>query len=147
MTVPAVITAPSERLFTVAEVTAAIDPWRAMLTEAHVRITWLIRENRRLRSAHLLCDMCGAQPCVNPSFCAACRAAEAKPAPPKLRPQPRPTPQTLVEAIMYCVREHGVKALKEPKVKSWLHECDAAAKAQINARIQKLIEAKRIAHD
>jgi hypothetical protein len=25
-----------------------------------------------------VCDVCGCQPCINPSFCAACRIADAK---------------------------------------------------------------------
>src|SRR5262249_38597170 len=113
MTAAAVITPPTERLFTRAEVSAAIDPWREMLTEAHVRMAGLIRENHRLRSAHLLCDTCGAQPCVNPSFCAVCRAVDQrKTAPPK--PRPRPTPQTLIDAIMYCVCQRSTGALREP---------------------------------
>jgi hypothetical protein len=78
MTAAVVITAPAQRLYTRAEVTAAIEPWRTMLTESHIRTAALIRENHRLRTAHLLCDSCGRQPCANPSFCAACRAAEKR---------------------------------------------------------------------
>jgi hypothetical protein len=77
MTAAAVIT-PSERLFTRAEVSAEIDPWRELVTEAHIRMAGLIRENQRLRSAYVLCSTCGAQPCVNPSFCQGCRAADRR---------------------------------------------------------------------
>jgi hypothetical protein len=55
-----------------------------------------------------------------------------------------PTPQTVVEAIMYCVREQGLAALKEPAVIDRLGECDAAAKAQIDCRVAKFIAAKEI---
>jgi len=57
-----------------------------------------------------------------------------------MRP-PRSTPQVIVEAIMYCVRERGPAALKEPKNIERLSRCDAAAKAQINRRIAQLMRA------
>jgi hypothetical protein len=50
----------------------------------------------------------------------------------------RPTPQTTIEAILYCVRERGLKALREPANIERLARCDADAKAQINQRIAKL---------
>ncbi len=49
-----------------------------------------------------------------------------------------PTPQVAVEAIMLCVRERGVAALKESANIGRLSGCDAAAKAQINRRISAL---------
>ena len=55
----------------------------------------------------------------------------------------RPTPQTTVEAVMYSVRERGLAALNEPATKERLGRCDAAAWAQINRRIEKLIAAGR----
>jgi hypothetical protein len=54
------------------------------------------------------------------------------------------TPQVVVEAILHCVRERGVAALKEPANIERLSRCDAAAKAQIDGRIKKLIERKAI---
>jgi hypothetical protein len=56
----------------------------------------------------------------------------------------RPTPQATVDAIMYCVRERGIGALREPKNIFRLEECDAAARKQINSRIAKLVAAGRI---
>jgi hypothetical protein len=50
----------------------------------------------------------------------------------------RPTPQTVVEAILHCVRERGVAALKEPANIERLSRCDEAARGQINQRIAKL---------
>jgi hypothetical protein len=56
----------------------------------------------------------------------------------------RPTPQTTVEAVMWAVRERGLRALKEPANQERLSRCDAAARAQINERIEKLLAADRI---
>jgi hypothetical protein len=39
---------------------------------------------------------------------------------------------------MYCVRQRGPAALKEPANIERLSRCDAAALAQINARMAKL---------
>jgi hypothetical protein len=55
-------------------------------------------------------------------------------------PRNRPTPQTVVETIMFCVRERGLAALKEPANIERLSRCDATAKAQIDQRIEKLIK-------
>ena len=59
-----------------------------------------------------------------------------------LEPKPRGrgrTPQATVEAILHSVRERGLKALQEPANIERLTRCDAAAKAQIDQRIDKLI--------
>jgi hypothetical protein len=50
----------------------------------------------------------------------------------------RPTPQVTTEAVLYCVRERGLAALKEPANLERLSRCDEAARAQINERIAKL---------
>ncbi len=57
------------------------------------------------------------------------------------------TPQVTIESIMYCVRQRGLAAPKEPANLERLPRCDAAAKAQIDRRIEKLIAAKEIGHD
>ena len=49
----------------------------------------------------------------------------------------RPTPEVTIEAVMYCVRERGLAALKEPANVERLSRCDAAAKAVIETRIAK----------
>jgi hypothetical protein len=49
-----------------------------------------------------------------------------------------PTPQVTIEALMYCVRERGLAALKEPANIERVSRCDAAALAQIDARLAKL---------
>jgi hypothetical protein len=59
----------------------------------------------------------------------------------------RTTPQTTIEAILYCVREFGLKALKEPKNIERLSQCDRAAREQIDRRIEKLISNKEIPNE
>jgi hypothetical protein len=51
----------------------------------------------------------------------------------------RPTPNTTIDAIMYCVMARGLSALTEPATLDRLASCDAAAKAQIEQRIAKLM--------
>jgi hypothetical protein len=53
-------------------------------------------------------------------------------------PRNRPTPRVTIEVIMYCVRERGAVALKEPANVERLSRCDQAAKAEINRRIARL---------
>jgi hypothetical protein len=66
----------------------------------------------------------------------ACRLAEQQRKPPTpVKPKPRPTPQTTIEAILYCVRARGLKALEEPANVERLSRCDEAAKEQVNRRI------------
>jgi hypothetical protein len=57
-----------------------------------------------------------------------------------------PTPRSTFEAILHCVRERGLAALKEPANLERLARCDAAAKAAIDKRIRKLTQAREIAH-
>jgi hypothetical protein len=106
------------------------------------------------------CPSCGRKPCASPSFCAVCLAADQKAertALPRHIPanwddmsvslealhsrfnERRGTPEVTVEAIMYCVRQRGVAALKEPVNVERLLRCDERTKAQINKRIAKLI--------
>ena len=48
------------------------------------------------------------------------------------------TPQSTVEAILYCVRTRGVAALEEPNNKERLSRCDATAMKQIHDRIERM---------
>jgi hypothetical protein len=48
------------------------------------------------------------------------------------------TLQSTVEAILHCVRERGLAALKEWANVERLARCDAAARAEIDRRIGKL---------
>lgn len=58
--------------------------------------------------------------------------------------QPRPTPQTTIEAVMLDVREHGLTALKTQPVRERLSRCDSAARQQINERIARLFPGANI---
>jgi hypothetical protein len=48
---------------------------------------------------------------------------------------PHPTPQTTIEAILYCVRERGPTALRAPANIERLSRCDRAARAEIDQRM------------
>jgi hypothetical protein len=50
----------------------------------------------------------------------------------------RSTPQSTIEAVLYCVRERGLAALREPTNLERLSQCDEEARARINERIAKL---------
>jgi hypothetical protein len=52
--------------------------------------------------------------------------------------RPRPTPEAVIEAIMYCVRTRRPKALDEPGNQERLRQCDNAALAEIDRRMAKL---------
>jgi hypothetical protein len=53
-----------------------------------------------------------------------------------------PTPQSTVEAIVYCVHRRGVDALKVPANVERLSRCDAAARKEINERIKAFLNRK-----
>lgn len=92
------------------------------------------------------CEVCGSEPCLTPGFCQAYRTADAQvPRGPRLQSRPRPTPQTTIEAIMWCVRERGRRALREPANIERLLRCDLNAKTEINERIASLLTNKEIA--
>jgi hypothetical protein len=59
----------------------------------------------------------------------------------------RSTPQATVEAIMFCVRERGVSALKESPNIARLRTCDGPARTQINHRIAELSRDRAHGHD
>jgi hypothetical protein len=50
------------------------------------------------------------------------------------------TPQSTIEAILYCVRTRGLAALKEPGNEERLDRCDTKAKTEIKERIEALRE-------
>jgi hypothetical protein len=74
--------------------------------------------------------------CFESGFVCACREDDERrePASPR-RPTPRSTPQTTIEAILYCVGERGSAALKEPANIERLRQCDKAARAEIDRRM------------
>jgi hypothetical protein len=48
------------------------------------------------------------------------------------------TPQSTIDALVYCVRVRGIAALDEPNNKERLARCDADAREQINGRIETM---------
>jgi hypothetical protein len=98
---------------------------------ARVGSNWNAVMDLRISVAPLACGICGAVPCANPSFCAACRVADQQqPRLAQREVEHRPTPQTTIEAILYCVKARGQSALQEPANLERLSRCDAAALAQ-----------------
>ena len=85
----------------------------------------------------MLCPTCDRDPCPTPTFCAACRKADAA-----KRPQ---DPHTLrdraaaftVEALMFELRG-GTKVLRESAVKRRLSELSEAQVRGVGARLQRL---------
>jgi hypothetical protein len=55
-------------------------------------------------------------------------------------PRQHRTPQVVIEAIVYSVRTRGLAAIEEPETFERLATCDEAAKAEINSRIEKLLD-------
>jgi hypothetical protein len=53
-------------------------------------------------------------------------------------PQQFRTPQTTIEAILFCVKERGIEALNEPANVERLDRCDMKAKEIIKKRIAAL---------
>ena len=48
------------------------------------------------------------------------------------------TPQSTIDAILYCVRTRGIAALEEPNIIERLSRCDEAAMQQIRKRIERM---------
>jgi hypothetical protein len=58
------------------------------------------------------------------------------------------TPQVTIEAVLYCVRERGLAALREPANIERLSRCDRAARNKINRRIVVMLgKCKGIIHE
>ena len=110
---------------------------------ARLSCDWNAVMELRVSVAPLTCGLCGAAPCVNPSFCAACRLADQQQPRLAQREFHRPTPPTTVEAILYSVRARGPSALQEAANIERLGRCDAAALAQIDKRMAKIKRSRR----
>jgi hypothetical protein len=50
------------------------------------------------------------------------------------------TPESTIEAILYCVHTRGITVLEEPNIKERLATCDEAARKQIDERIDRMRE-------
>jgi hypothetical protein len=91
-------------------------------------------------------NMCASEPRLTPGFCEACRTADAQVRrEPRLQNCPRSTLQTIIEAIMWCVREQGPRALHGSANIERLLRCDLDARTEINERIASLLGNKEIA--
>src|SRR5262249_54088673 len=98
--------------------------------------------------AMTMCPTCGADPCVNPSFCAACWDADARKgrsdfpryiAPYLWRsPSERHRDDAPVEALMYSLRERGTKALEEADTKRRLGDLSDQQVIEVGNRLQRL---------
>jgi len=72
-------------------------------------------------------------------FDLACDEAERKASrksPPEHKP--RSTPQSTIDAVLYCVRDRGLAALREPANLQRLAEFDDSARQQLDALVSKL---------
>jgi len=100
------------------------------------------RRDPALEASAMTCSVCGAEPCINRSFCRTCRDADKRRTRSKHKDErlndARPTPQATIEAVMHAVHARGVAALKEPAIAARLERCDAAAQAEIEQRIASL---------
>jgi hypothetical protein len=61
-------------------------------------------------------------------------------------PRRHPTPQVVIEAVMFAVRQRGIGALQEPETRERLVRCDQRARNEINRRITTMLE-KGTRHD
>jgi hypothetical protein len=91
-------------------------------------------------NATFMCDVCGQTPCASRSFCRVCREADRKHAARVATPKPetRPTPVSIVDALVYCIKSRGVDALKEPANAIWFAQCDEDAKERIDRFIKRV---------
>jgi hypothetical protein len=137
-------------------------------TDAHHDRAWWHEEARRIGSDWSAvtrfspaCITCGADPCINPSFCLARQRVDEE-----VRQHPDAKTQSLrrlhkssvsleraytelnrtpgraaastIEALMFGLRERGVAALNEPKVQSRLAALSDVQLLEVATRLQKL---------
>jgi hypothetical protein len=104
------------------------------VVDAHFRVCG------RLRGSMTACSMCGAAPCINPSFCKGCRDADACKASASIRHREHVSGarRTTVEALMFSLRERGTGALSEPPVARRLLELNDQQVIEVGNRLQKL---------
>ena len=91
------------------------------------------------RSAQVVYGICRSALCSRPRFSYVHARAGKERIPSERRS--RPTPRTTIEAILWCVRERGGRALHEPANIERLLRCDSAAKTEINEFIARRIAA------
>src|SRR5262245_24221318 len=89
------------------------------------------------------CPTCGAEPCINSTFCRTCREADShKPRTSRWygydRTQLDGARQPPVEPLMYSVRERGTKALEEANTKRRLGDLSEKQLHEVCGRLQRL---------
>jgi hypothetical protein len=121
-----------------APTTIFLDPAIIFLEQAAARLTLVEADEMELDEAIIgLIDP--FEELFGPIVCSRCRSAEtARRQRQQERARSRPTPQATIEAILYCVRTRGPKALRESANIARLRDCDAAATEEINRRIASL---------
>jgi hypothetical protein len=90
----------------------------------------------------MTCSVCGAEPCINPSFCKTCRKADATLAAERKAGRQRESATgsraagTTVEALAFQLRA-GADALREPSTQRRLSELDQAQMREVAQRLTK----------
>jgi hypothetical protein len=110
------------------------DYWRMESERAGTDLPTLIKEFA-VAAGVAACDTCGQSPCINPSFCKRCRAADRTHRSRTSRSTPRPRRSSIIEAIKQAVLERGLGALKEPVTRMRFRQCDDAAREATDAWI------------
>jgi hypothetical protein len=81
------------------------------------------------------CPTCGATPCDNPTFCAACSAADRRTAQARRRHSPQCDPpraaKSTFDACLFELREYGIKQLANPSCRRRLAELSSKQVAEL----------------
>jgi hypothetical protein len=81
------------------------------------------------------CLTCGATPCDNPTFCAACRAADRRAADARRTHSPpvdlQPAAKSTFDACLFELREYGIKQLANPSCRRRLAELSSKQVAEL----------------
>jgi uncharacterized membrane protein YccC len=87
----------------------------------------------------MMCSVCGANPCVNPSFCKACRSADrqVRGKPPRLIAERSDRAESTLEALVYGLREGLAAMATHPDRQRRLSELTSKQLSQVCERIQK----------
>jgi hypothetical protein len=85
----------------------------------------------------MICNTCGADPCINPGFCRTCREADAKQRrPAEISKFSGRAAKSTVEALMFQLRD-GMKALEDPSARRRLSELSDEQLIEVGARLQR----------
>jgi hypothetical protein len=81
------------------------------------------------------CLTCGATPCHNPTFCAACRAADRRAAEARQRQSPFVEPpraaRSTFDACLFELREYGINQLADPSCRRRLADLSSKQVAEL----------------